>query len=249
MPVTARKNMYQPGSEGILHCWSRVALGAFLFGKDPDTGKDYSHRRPWFYQRLDVLCQAFGIDILFFALLANHFHIVLAARPRLIKRLGTREVARRWLLVFPGKQINEGDPPEPTEQQIDALVKNKKKMKEIRKRLCDVSWFMKALKEPIARRANKESNNKGAFFDGRFKARRVEDVAGLLIVGLYTDLNPYRAGECDIPWESDHCSAGRRFGRSLSPPGGRCGVFAPTRHRAVRRSSSPEHRAEHRHRD
>jgi hypothetical protein len=164
------------------------------------------------HQRLDVICQAFCIDVLFLAILGNHFHIVLATHPRLVKRLGSWEVARRWLLLFPGKRVLEGPPPEPSEKQIRALAADKEKIDKIRRRLSDVSWFMRALKEPIARRANLEDQCSGAFFASRYRCRLVEDPEGLLAVGLYTDLNLFRAGQCRLPWESPDCSAGLRHG-------------------------------------
>ena len=42
-------------------------------------------------------------------------------------------------------------------------------MKEKRKRLSNVSWFMKCLAEPIARRGNREEKVTGHFWEGRFK--------------------------------------------------------------------------------
>jgi hypothetical protein len=69
---------------------------------------------------------------------------------------------------------------------------------------------MRALKEPISRRANAEDECSGAFFASRYRCRRVEDAEGLLAVGLYTDLRLFRAGECPAPWESRYCSAGLR---------------------------------------
>ena len=211
MASTARKNIFAPGSEGTFHCWSRCVRRAHLMGDDSLTGKNYDHRRDWLYDRLAVICECYCIDVLFFAVLANHFHLVLTSHPRLVKRLGDWEVARRWLLLYPGKRVLEGRPPEPTEQQIKALAADKTKMKEIRKRLSDVSWFMRSLKEPIARRANREDECSGCFFDSRFKCRVIEDDEARLAIGLYVDLNLFRAGECDLPWESPHCSAGARL--------------------------------------
>jgi hypothetical protein len=103
-----------------------------------------------------------------------------------------QEVALRWLQIFPGKRIEEqlGNP---TQADVDALAKDMEKLEAIRSRLSDISWFMRALSDPIARRANSEEKCTGAFRDGRFKAQRLLDEAGMLACCMYVDLNPIRA--------------------------------------------------------
>ena len=38
-----------------------------------------------------------------------------------------------------------------------------------RQQIQSLSWFMKCLKEPLSRLANREEQTRGAFFEGRFK--------------------------------------------------------------------------------
>ena len=70
---------------------------------------------------------------------------------------------------------------------------------------------MAALKEPIARRANREDGTDGHFWSKRFDCREVHGNNGLLAVGVYNDLNLMRAGESTLPQDSPYCSAGVRF--------------------------------------
>jgi hypothetical protein len=207
MASCARREIIRPGAAGIFHCWQRCVRRAYLLGKDPLTGKDHTHRREWFIDRLRLLVSCFAIDVAFEAILSNHFHLVLRAEPRLVKRMGDYEVARRWLRIYPGKRVLDGNWIEPTEKQIEALVADKSKMAVIRKRLSNVSWFMAALSEFIARRANAEDDCDGRFFSGRFGCREIVHEAGLLVTGLYTDLNLIRAGEATSPETSIYTSA------------------------------------------
>lgn len=207
MASCARREIIRPGAAGFFHCWQRCVRRAYLLGKDPLTGKDHTHRREWFIQRLRLLVSCFAIDIAFEAILSNHFHLILRANPRLVKRMGDGEVARRWLRIYPGKRVLDENWIEPTDQQIEALVADKAKMAVVRKQLSSVSKFMAALSEYIARRANAEDDCDGRFFSGRFSCREITHDAGLLVAGLYVDLNLLRAGEAQTPETSVYTSA------------------------------------------
>jgi len=74
------------------------------------SGKDYEYRRAWIEERLAFLAGCFGIDVLGFAILSNHFHVILRNRPDVVDGWSEEEVARRWYLVCPARKTPDGLP-------------------------------------------------------------------------------------------------------------------------------------------
>jgi hypothetical protein len=71
-------------------------------------------------------------------------------------------------------------------------------------------WFMKCLKEPLARLANLQDKTRGFFFEGRFKSVAILDEESLLATCAYIDLNPVAAGIARAPETSKHTSVKER---------------------------------------
>ncbi len=199
MVASARRKLLGRARKAVFHCTARCVRRAFLCGLDPPSGEDYSHRRDWIVNREEQLAQLFTIEVEFRAELSNHLHVVLRTRPEIAARLRPREVAHRWLTITKLAKCMSDEMPEPDEKRIDKLVGNKKQIEKMRRRLSKISWFMGILLENIARRANFEDDCTGRFWATRFKCREITDESGLLLCGIYVDLNPIRAGEADSP--------------------------------------------------
>ena len=206
MPRPKRSEQFDPAEVGICHCVQRCVRRAFLAGFDADSGTDYSFRKEWIRRRMEALASVFAVDVLAYAVLSNHLHVILRNRPDVVGQWSDQEVAIRWLRVFPGKRLEE-HLAEPTDHDVETLVRDTERMEVIRSRLSDISWFMRALSEPIARMANKQDQCTGRFWEGRFKAQRIADEAGLLACAMYVDLNPVRAAMAESPEQSPHTSA------------------------------------------
>ncbi|MFY8202091.1 MAG: transposase [Pirellula staleyi] len=206
MPRLPRNEQFDPESVCIVHVVQRCVRRAYLAGVDAVSGKNYEHRREWIRCRMERLASVFGVDVLTYAILSNHLHLVVRTRPDVIAGWSDSEIALRWLRVFPGRRIDE-QLADPTTNDVETLANNAQRIQEIRVRLSNPSWFMKALCEPIARLANKQDETTGHFWEGRFKAQAITDEAGLLACSMYVDLNPIRAAMALTPEESLHTSA------------------------------------------
>ena len=80
----------------------------------------------------------------------------------------------------------------------------------MRERLASLGWFMKALKEPLARLANKEDKCQGTFWESGYKSIAILDEEVLLATCAYIDLNPVAAGFAAAPETSKHTSIRQR---------------------------------------
>lgn len=193
MGRSLRRELFTSDEVCIVHVVQRCVRRVRLAGKDHESGKDYSHRKEWIQVKLEALASAFGIDVLGFSILSNHIHAILRNRPDVVASWSDKEVATRWLKIYPGKRLYENPLGQPTEEQVEALCKQPEKIAKIREGLADISRFMGVLAEHVARRANREDDVTGRFWEGRFKAQRILDEAGLLACAIYVDLNPIRA--------------------------------------------------------
>jgi hypothetical protein len=193
-----RSKTFDPNSIGIYHCWNRCVRRAFLMGRDRISGRSFDHRREWVQARLCVLASIFAFDHLNFAILGNHLHVLIRNRPDIRDAWTDEDVVRRWVQIFPirGKQ---GKASELTPEVLADLLQDRKWLDERRRRLGDISWFMRCLSENIANRANAEEEISSRFWQGRFKMVRILDEAGLLACAMYIDLNPIRARLAETP--------------------------------------------------
>ena len=213
-----RSEVFEEDAVGCYHCINRCVRRALLCGSDPITGRSFDHRKGWIRGRLEQLAGIFGIDVLDYAVLSNHFHVVLRNRPDVVRKWSDEEVARRWWNLFPQRVDDKGRPAEPEPHELRMLTSDRKRLHELRRRLSHISWFMRCLAEKIARRSNREDQTTGRFWSGRFRATRLLDESALLACSVYVDLNPIRAGVARTPETSRYTSA---YDRIQSRPGRR----------------------------
>jgi REP element-mobilizing transposase RayT len=204
-----RKSLVSLNDTPYYHVVARCVRRAWLWGFDSYAGKDYSHRKAWVLERLAHLQQMFAIDICAYAIMSNHYHLVVHVDTARARTWTDEEIIDRWALCcripllverYRRNETGEADTVD-ARQTVEAW----------RARLQDISWFMRMLNEHLARRANAEDNCTGRFWEGRFKSQALLDDAGLLTAMAYVDLNPIRAGIAETPESSEHTSIYERI--------------------------------------
>lgn len=193
MARITRAEVFDPSQVAVLHVMNRCVRRCFLMGDDPVTGKNFDHRKTWLENRLQHLASCFGIDLLCFSILSNHFHLILRSRPDVVESWDDTQVAQRWLQLCPVRKNKQGVAKEPSEAELNAIRKRPERLATIRRRLSDISWWMRLLSQPLAVLANQQENEQGRFWQGRFKAVKLCDEAAILSCAAYVDLNPIRA--------------------------------------------------------
>lgn len=193
------------------HCVSRCVRRAFLCGFDRASGEDFEHRRGWIEDRVLLLQSVFCIDVCAYAVMSNHYHVVLHVDVEVNRGLSDLQVVGRWHQLFKGTALTQrflrGDRMDSASR---CAVQNKVEL--WRQRLGDISWFIRCTNEWLAREANVEDGCTGRFWEGRFKSQALLDEKALAACMAYVDLNPIRAGMEETPEQSEYTSVKKRCG-------------------------------------
>jgi len=194
------------------HVTCRCVRRAFLCGEDTVTGQSFEHRRGWIETRIRKLASVFAIDVAAYAVMSNHYHLVVRIDEARTKGWSDEEVLKRWTQLFNGPLFVQRYLSDARSDMSDSELDRVGQWVELyRHRLCDLSWMMRVLNEGIARMANAEDNCTGRFWEGRFKSQALLDEQALLSVMAYVDLNPIRAAIAETPETSAHTSIKQRI--------------------------------------
>jgi putative transposase len=208
----ARSSIINVNDTPYYHCMGRCVRRAFLCGVDDFSGKDYSHRKQWIVDKISELSAVFMINVCAYAIMSNHYHIVLKINFEQAQQLSDNQVIEQWMMLFKGNVLIgrylKGDCK--SEAELDKVAQT---IKIWRERLSDISWFMRCLNEFIAHKANEEDKCTGRFWEGRFKSQALLNEQALLSCMVYVDLNPIRAGVSDSLDTSEFTSIEERIKR------------------------------------
>ena len=174
------------------HCITRCVRRALLLGEG------LVDRKQWVEDRIEELAKIFAVGVGGFSVMDNHLHLLVRLDPEIAKDWSDDEVVRRWGSLYPPRDKSRKPLPV-SDEWVEGRLKDVPWVAKTRERLKSVSSFMKCLKEPISRGANREDKCRGAFWEARFKSVAVLDEEALLATSLYIELNPVAAKIADVP--------------------------------------------------
>ena len=175
-----RRELVSLETTPFYHCVSRCVRRAFLCGNDSLSGQNFEHRRQWILDRIIILSEIFAIDVAAYAIMSNHYYLVVRIDQDRALNWERAEVIERWYRLFAGHTLVDcflaGESLSAAERDAaDVLVDT------WRERLYVLGWFMRCLNEHIARLANAEDG-----CTGRFLGRSCTSCARGIRTSLYS---------------------------------------------------------------
>jgi len=217
--------------DSCYHVMSRVAGGDLLFG---DVEKEAFRK---LMRRMEKFS---GLEILTYAVMGNHFHILLRipSQDEYLRRFreGTREEREARLMdhlksLYSKAYLRqlEGEFSQMKEKGLDDLFE--KTLESYLKRMCSLERFMKELKERFSRWFNKRHGRRGTLWQERYKSVLVQDGEAAVTMAAYIDLNSLRAGLVGDPKDYRWCGYAEAVGGSKRARVGICRALGISRDR------------------
>jgi putative transposase len=193
-----RNRQWTSQNSGSFHVISRITGQDRLLGPND---KEY------FLQLLERFASGFFVQIHSFAILDNHFHILLTGLNLDAQQASKKELLQRYQRLYP----KEFEPPPGSYRPDGTLVPDEDNgIERLRERLGSVSRFVQELKQTYSRWYNKNNNRKGYLWSDRFKGVIVQKGEAQLLCSAYIDLNAVRANIVGKPEDYRWCSLGLR---------------------------------------
>jgi REP element-mobilizing transposase RayT len=182
-------------SSAVYHCISHTVSERHIDA----TAKEIFRKQLW---QIADYC---GVHVLTHAVMSNHFHILV--RVPLKVDVPDAELLRRYQVLYPKPTQFQTARIEAIAEMLNRGGKDADKWRKQQLALmCDVSQYMKLLKQRFSIWFNRTHERKGTLWSERFKSVLVEGRGNVLsIMAAYIDLNPVRAGIVDDPKDYRFC--------------------------------------------
>jgi hypothetical protein len=202
------------------HVMSRTCGGDVFFD---DVEKEALRRVIW---RMAEFC---GIKVVTYCLMGNHFHLLAEVphRESWLQRFegphGDAKLLEHLRILYSRTYVGllRDELSDLRQRGLESLAQQK--LEAIKKRFCDLSLFVKEVKERFSRWFNKRRGRKGTLWMDRFKSVLVEGKGeALRTMAAYIDLNPVRAGLVKDPKDYRWCGYAEALGGSRRAQRGLC---------------------------
>jgi REP-associated tyrosine transposase len=186
--------------QGFYHCVSRVVERRFIF----DTSGHGSAEPERFIKLMRRLEAFSGIRVLTYALMSNHFHLLCEVPEP--KVLSESELLERIEAGYgPARRQALQEQIAGYRQQPGRSAEIQRLLDGYRRRMYDISIFIKELKGRFAQWYNQRHDRYGVLWAERFKSVLLEGGEAVAAVAAYIELNPVRAGLCADPKDYRYC--------------------------------------------
>ena len=210
------------GQANSFHVMSRTAGGERLFGQVEKEA---------FVRVMRRLERFAGVEVMTFAVMANHFHLLVRVqnRKKFLKRFegegGEAKLLEHLELLYSKGYLN-GLRYELSDLRSKGMNEAADELLErFRNRLCDLPHFVKELKERFSRWFNKHHGRRGTLWMDRYKSVLVQDGDALRTMAAYIDLNPVRAGLVKDPKDYRWCGYAESVAGSKRARRGLCRIM------------------------
>jgi putative transposase len=185
------------------HCMSRICGGERLLGA---REKEVLRGMLW---QAAAFC---GVRILSYAVMSNHFHVLVFVPGK--RAVSDAELVERYRALYGQSRA----PFQPHPEVLEGILAQGAEAAEawrarLLQRMHDVSEFMKTVKQRFSVWYNKSHDRYGTLWADRFKSVLVEaETRALSTVAAYIDLNAVRAGLVEDPADYRWCGYGEAMG-------------------------------------
>ena len=142
----------------------------------------------WFENRVFQLANIFAIDIYSYAILNEHYHLIVGLNPQITDSWSDLQVAQKWLRIIPEQSVKEKKNSH-QKFRLQAILSAPRLIKKYRKRLGNINWLLRKINEPLIKLINDEYKQESAFFEFRTKSHQLFDETELLMNMVYLDLS------------------------------------------------------------
>lgn len=222
---SSRRRIKPEKGTACYHVMSRTVNGEFLFGP---TEKEAFRRMMWKMSRFA------GVEVFTYVVMGNHFHILVKVpdQKKWLKRFeagvgedasaGEERLLNHLSTVYSEAFLKQLRKELRTLRENGMEEEAQKLLGRFKRRFCDVSLFVKELKERFSRWFNQQTGRRGTLWMDRFKSVCVEGEAALATIAAYIDLNPVRAGIVDDPMSYEWSGYGEASAGSKRARRGLC---------------------------